>query len=119
MSDYNKRLGAYGEKLAGEFLARRGYKIIARNFQTKLGEIDLIVHKGDELLFVEVKTRTGSGNGFPETAVDWRKTSHLLKAAEIFLTQYSATAWRLDIISVEIDRTAKSARIKWFKDITS
>ncbi len=119
MSDYNKRLGAYGEKLAGDFLIRRGYGIISKNYLTKFGEIDLVVHKGDELLFVEVKTRTGSVSGYPETAVDRRKTAHLLKATETYLANRAPTAWRLDIISVEIDRPAGRARIKWFKDITA
>lgn len=119
MSDYNKRLGAYGEKLAADFFQRRGGVIVAKNFSTAAGEIDLIVRCGDELLFVEVKTRTGSGSGFPETAVSRIKTEHLLKTAQAYLCQYPGTLWRLDILSVEINRSTKTAKMKWFKNITA
>ena len=117
MSDYNKRLGAYGEKLASEFFLRRGYCLAARNYRTRFGEIDLIVCKGDELLFIEVKTRTASGNGYPEMAVGKSKAEHLRRAALAYLSGHGFQLWRLDILSVEIDRRAKTAKLKWFKDI--
>ncbi|MBP5618294.1 MAG: YraN family protein, partial [Clostridia bacterium] len=49
--------GERGEKLAARYLRRKGYRILERNFQTRFGEIDLIARKGDQLVFVEVKTR--------------------------------------------------------------
>lgn len=117
MSDYKKRLGAYGENLAGAFLIRRGYQIIDKNFRTNFGEIDLIAFKGDELLFVEVKTRTASNFGYPELAVDWRKIKHLIKAAKIYLSLKNYdNFWRLDIISVEIDKQNKTAKFRWIND---
>jgi len=118
MSDYNVRLGAYGENLAAAFLARRGYKIIDRNFRTRSGELDLIAAKGDELLFIEVKTRTAVTFGFPELAVDRLKNGRLQKTIGIYLDSRRIQAYpRLDIISVEIDRAAGKARIRWIKDI--
>lgn len=118
MSDYKKRLGAYGENLAANFLVRRGYKIIDRNFRTNFGEIDLIASKGDELLFVEVKTRTASSFGYPELSVDWRKIKHLIKAAKIYLNLKNYdNFWRLDIISVEIDKNKKTAKFRWINDV--
>ncbi|MFA5020838.1 MAG: YraN family protein [Patescibacteria group bacterium] len=117
MSDYKQRLGAYGEDLAANFLAGKGCRIISRNFRTAYGEIDLIAQSGDELLFVEVKTRTASGYGYPELAVNRQKISHLAKAAEIYLNKTSRrSCWRLDIVSVEINKPAKLAKIRWFKD---
>jgi len=118
MSDYKKRLGAYGENLAADFLIRRGYNIIDRNFRTNFGEIDLIAAKGDELLFVEVKTRTASNFGYPELAVDWRKIKHLIKAAKIYLNLKNyQNFWRLDIISVEINKVKKTAKFRWINDV--
>lgn len=118
MSDYKKRLGAYGENLAGEFLIRRGYQIIDKNFRTNFGEIDLIASRSDELLFVEVKTRTASNFGYPELAVDWRKIKHLIKAAKIYLNLKNYdNFWRLDIISVEIDKQNKTAKFRWINDV--
>lgn len=118
MPDYKQRLGAYGENLAANYLIRRGCKIIGRNFRTAHGEIDLIATTGDELLFVEVKTRTASDFGFPELAVDFRKISRLLRTAETYLNLSRWNSyWRLDIISVEINKSAKTAKIRWLKDI--
>ena len=79
MSDYNRRLGQYGENLAAEFLIRRGCRIIDQNFATPYGELDLIATNGDEILFIEVKTRTNVTYGYPEIAVDTKKLNHLQK----------------------------------------
>ena len=118
MSDYKIRLGKYGENLAADFLIKRGYKIIDRNYQTVYGELDLIATNSDELLFVEVKTRTKSSYGFPELAVNREKVKHLMKAARVYLTYRKLTVvWQLDIISVEIDPLAKTAKIRRFQDI--
>ncbi|MFA5029880.1 MAG: YraN family protein [Patescibacteria group bacterium] len=118
MSNYKIRLGKFGEQLAAEFLKRNGYKIIDKNFYTPFGEIDLIAESGDEILFVEVKARSGEDFGYPEVAVDRRKTSHLLKTIGLYLERKNLNNfWRLDIISVEIDRARKVAKVKWFKGI--
>lgn len=119
-SNYKIRLGRYGEKLAADFLIRRGYKIIDKNFFTNYGEIDLIAQTGEELALVEVKTRTKSDFGFPELAVDKKKISHLLKAAQIYLHHKQwRKFWRLDIISIEIDQIHKTANIRQFENVES
>ncbi len=58
-------LGRWGERVAEEHLRQRGYRILARSHRSLLGEIDLIVRDGDWVVFVEVKTRTGSAKGHP------------------------------------------------------
>lgn len=119
MSDYRVRLGKYGENLAAQFLFRRGYRIVEKNYYTQFGEIDLIATSGDEILFVEVKTRTADKAGLPETAVDYHKLRHLQKAARIYLNNRNLNCfWRLDIISVELDRETSRAKIKWFNNIS-
>jgi putative endonuclease len=113
------RLGKYGENLAAQFLIRRGYEIVKRNYYTQFGEIDLIARLGDEILFAEVKTRTADKTGLPETAVDRHKLRHLQKAARIYLNDRGLNCfWRLDIISVELNRTTGTAKIKWFNNIS-
>jgi len=120
MEGYKIRIGRYGENLAAQFLARNGVEIIDRNFYTRYGEIDLIARLGDEILFVEVKTRTGNDFGYPEEAVDSQKIKHLVKAIEIYLDNKRLSAfWRLDAISVEINTSRKTAKIRWFKNLTS
>jgi putative endonuclease len=119
MGNYKIRLGQYGENLAADFLIRRGFKIISRNFQTVYGEIDLIAASGDIFLFVEVKTRTRNDFGFPELAVDRKKISHLIKASQIYLArQQISSAWQLDIISVEINKHRLTARIRRFENVS-
>lgn len=121
MDDYKVRIGRYGENLAAQFLVRNGAKIIDRNFYTRFGEIDLIARSGDEILFVEVKTRTSNDFGYPEDAVDWRKIRHLIKAINIYMASKGLDNmfWRLDAISVEINAISKVAKIKWFKNLTN
>lgn len=115
MSDYNRRLGQYGERLAAEFLIRRGCQIITQNFATPYGELDLIATDGNEILFIEVKTRTNVTYGYPEIAVDARKLSHLQKAISIYLNQqHIINNWHLEIISIELDKLKKTAKIKRF-----
>jgi putative endonuclease len=115
---YRQKLGAYGEQLAEDFFRRRGYITLDKNFRTREGEIDLIVRNGNELLFVEVKTRMSDAFGYPENAVDFRKLAHLHQAINIYFSQNIwKSYWRLDIISIEINRQTKKAKIVWFKDI--
>ncbi len=118
MSDYRVRLGKYGEKLAAQYLERQGCRVIDSNYYTQWGEIDLIAENGNELLFCEVKTRTSDSCGYPEMAVDYHKVKKVLKAIQIYLNRKNIEKfWRFDIVSVEIDKENKKARLKWFKGI--
>ncbi len=88
--------------MAEKYLARQGYKILARNFRTRWGEIDLVAKEGDCLAFVEVKTRRGLGYGAPEEAVTRTKQEHLIKAAQIYLSQtkQAHALWRIDVVAL-------------------
>jgi putative endonuclease len=68
--DPRRRLGALGERLAGEHMERAGYQIIERNFSCPLGEVDLVAATEDALVFCEVKTRVASGRAGPATPLD-------------------------------------------------
>ncbi len=98
-------LGTRGEELAAEYLENKGYTILEKNFTVhKIGEIDLIVKKGDEIIFVEVKTRTGIRYGYPEEAVNYWKVKKISRAARHFLHTRNIhdTYIRFDIVSVYI-----------------
>lgn len=115
---HNSKIGKLGEDLATDFLKENGYKVIDRNFYTRYGEIDLIAQRGDEILFVEVKTRSSDKYGYPEQAVDYRKIKHLLLAIKIYFKVNNLSSfWRLDIISVELNTL--TPKIEWFKDISA
>ena len=83
----NQILGRQGEQAAADFLQQQGYVICARNFRVPVGEIDIIVRKGDVLAFVEVKTRHGNRYGTPAQAVNFRKQKKIIQTAHWFLRQ--------------------------------
>ena len=78
---HNKLLGKKGEKLVEKFLLARGYTLLKRNFRTPVGEADLVMQDGDEIVFVEVKTRTSEAFGTPKEAVGREKQKRYYKIA--------------------------------------
>jgi putative endonuclease len=80
-----KALGIKGEDMASVVLMEKGYDIIARNYVTRFGEIDIIAKKGETLIFCEVKTRLSDSQGKGREAVDQRKQEKIRRCAEIFL----------------------------------
>ena len=97
----NQRVGKWGEQAAADFLAERGYEIVARNLRTPYGEIDLIAQKDGFTIFVEVKARTSKVFGPPEVAVTPRKQGHMLACAEHYAQQNEIDHWQIDVIAVE------------------
>ena len=69
MKNRNQLLGQKGEEVACGYLRKKGYTIVTRNWRSKIGEIDIVAKRGDVLVFVEVKTRGGTGHGYPEEAI--------------------------------------------------
>jgi putative endonuclease len=80
-------LGKEGERIAEQYLKRKGYKLVERNYRCSAGEVDLIVLDRRVIVFVEVKTRTDHGFGTPLEAVQPRKQRKMMQAAQFFLTQ--------------------------------
>ncbi|HNQ35871.1 MAG TPA: YraN family protein [bacterium] len=99
-----QRLGARGEALAADFLRRRGYRILARNYRTRLGELDLVARHGREIVFIEVRTRQGGGFGTPAESVRRLKQSRWRRAAVVFLQQqdWSDRPCRFDFVGVDL-----------------
>lgn len=99
-------VGRQGEDLAAEYLKNRGYKVIARNFRTRFGEIDLICRHRRVLVFVEVKTRSSTYFGPPGAAVDRRKQQKLSRTALAFLQEkrWADQSARFDVLEVTFDR---------------
>lgn len=100
-----RELGLQGEEMAARYLKKRGYQILARNYYTRYGELDIICVKRNELIFVEVKTRRSTKYGTPEEAITSRKIEHLRKAAAIYLeaNQPSFREIRFDVIALMME----------------
>ncbi|MCK4333699.1 YraN family protein [candidate division WOR-3 bacterium] len=100
-------LGRKGEEAVERFLTKQGYRILARNFHTRWGELDIVAQDGAEVVFVEVKTRTSSDFVRPEEAVNFKKQDHLRKAAEIWLAKnylLEPPPCRFDVVAVIIKK---------------
>ena len=83
---YKRKVGRMGEDLASDMLESSGYRIIARNYMTRDGEIDIIAIKDGVIHFVEVKTRSGDEFGYPADAVTESKQKRIRKAAKAYLS---------------------------------
>ncbi len=94
--------GRYGERVAADFLKRRGYRVLARNYRTKYGEIDLICRDRNVLAFVEVKTRPDERFGAPASAVHAQKQTHSTRAAAAYCQALRSPppTCRFDIVEV-------------------
>lgn len=79
---WRKKLGREGESLAGRYLQGQGFRILERNYRCRLGEIDLIAQKGDDLFFIEVKSRRSTDSVSPLELVPHSKQVHISKVAQ-------------------------------------
>lgn len=107
-------LGRRGEDAAAAHMARTGYTLIARNWRCAIGEIDLVALMGDQVVFVEVKTRRG-GAWSPEESISPRKAGRLRALAYAYLADASLPAerpWRIDVIAVEVDGAGQITRLE-------
>lgn len=95
-------LGNKGERLAARFLKEQGYRIIAWQYRTALGEIDLIALDGECVVFVEVKTRRSSDAGHPVEAVGHHKQTQLTRLALAYLKRHNLLnhAARFDVVAI-------------------
>jgi len=105
MNDYRQKIGRIGEELALKYYAEHGYGVIDKNWRRKFAEIDLIVGNGQEIIFVEVKTRRSKNYGWGELAVGFRKKQKIKHAIDLFLLEneiYKEMNIRFDVLVVEL-----------------
>lgn len=101
MSRYNKDLGDFGEAAARNFLSEKGYKIVAQNYYTRNGELDIVCIDKNNIVFVEVKTRTSDKFGTPAESVTKRKLEHFINAARDYYREHpTRLEVRFDVIEV-------------------
>lgn len=119
MKNYRQKLGAKGEKMAAEYLVKNGYLIIDRNFRTREGEIDLIAEKNEELVFIEVKSRSSLTFGSPEEAVNEKKQQKIMAVINRYLEKkgLNTAKWRLEIITLFLDRKKHRLSLRHLKNL--
>lgn len=104
-------MGKRGEEIARRYLRDHGYRIVARNWRCRFGEIDIIARDEEMLVFIEVKTRTGTGFGGAEGAVTPHKQARLIAAARSYMSEVrTELAMRFDVVAIT------GRRVKLYKD---
>ena len=116
MPDANAQAGRLGEDAALDAYIHRGFGLVARNWRCRIGELDLIVTRGDVLVFCEVKTRRGPAFGGGYEAVTGRKRAKVRAVAEAFLQASGARprAIRFDVASVALG--PRGPEVELFED---
>ncbi len=99
-----KELGRRGEVLARRYLDKQGYTILDTNFRCSYGEIDIVAQEGEQLVFVEVKTRRSHAFGIPEESITQSKKDKLLEVAQAYLQIHAGLPeeWRIDVVTISI-----------------
>lgn len=100
MAEHNE-LGKKGEKLAAEFLLKKGYKIVAQNFRYQKAEVDIIARKKNILAVIEVKTRSTPHFGDPQNFIKQKQINLLVKAIDFFVNEHQLDVEvRFDIVAI-------------------
>jgi len=114
----NKKTGAAGEKAAEDFLRKKGYRILERNFQTKFGEIDLVCRKDKVMVFVEVKTKTSDEFGEPWEMVNQRKLEQVERMGEVWNMKNNWQGLcRIDVVGVWLDNKGQVDKIEHWENV--
>jgi len=101
----NIKKGRRGEAIAQKFLRKNGFKIKETNYRSSFGEIDIIATEGDDIVFIEVKTRHNVSYGAPGASVGRRKQRHITRAARQYLKEKGlnedTVGVRFDVVGIE------------------
>ena len=100
--DNKHKTGLAGQEAAEKFLINKGYKILARNYRIRTGEIDLILKHGTYIVFVEVKFRKNTAYGLPREAVGFTKQKRIINTAQHYLSRHNLvdSDARFDVVEV-------------------
>jgi putative endonuclease len=106
--------GILGDKIAGDYLQKRGYRILETNYRCPHGEIDIVARHEDYLVFIEVRTKKSRCFGSPEESITHAKRQKLIATAWHY-RQAAADPpplWRIDTVAVELNRKNEILRIE-------
>ena len=116
----NKRKrGAKGEEIAAAHLKKKGYKIIARNYNCLVGEMDIIALDGECLVFIEVRSRWSDRFGTPEESITADKVARLTKIGRYYLAKEvrREVPCRFDFIGIMLDNGDNVLRLNHIENI--
>ena len=113
--------GILGEKLARDFLKKRGYRVLETNYRRPEGEIDIVAKQRDYLVFIEVRTKKSLQFGSPEESITPAKKERLIATAYHYRQNHDnlPPLWRIDVVAVELDQKGKPSRIELIENAVS
>jgi len=113
--------GILGEKLARDFLKKRGYHILETNYRCPHGEIDIIARHKDYLVFIEVRAKKSLKFGSPEESITPAKKERMIATAWHYQQAHDnlPPLWRIDIVAIELDQKGKLSRIDLIENAIS
>lgn len=120
MTTQKQNTGKLGEDIAAKYLENKSYKIVARNYRKKWGEIDIVAQQSDELVFIEVKTQRGGFEWRPEENITQHKKHQLSRIINTYLKENKIPEnqnWRIDVLAIELDFKTQNARVEHIKNI--
>ncbi len=111
-----QELGIHGERTAEQHLISLGYRILARNWRWRKGEMDLIAEQRQEIVFVEVKARRSQTYGSPEESITRAKREKLIQTAYAYLnsTNRQDSEWRIDVIAIDLKQDGSVIRLEHY-----
>ena len=118
MKKYNKDIGSYGENLAIDYLVKKNYNLLAKNFRNRHGEIDLIFKESDTIIFIEVKSRYSYHFGLPRESVTYFKQKQIIYISNYFLYKYKLLNHncRFDVIEINFHIDSSKYELNFLKD---
>lgn len=122
MKQNNRKTGNKGEEVAAEYLTKKGYEILARNYREKYGEIDIVARckvKGESyIVFVEVKTKTEGEYGEPWEMINKHKLKQITNMGHLWCIQnhYHGLV-RIDVVGVWLDMKGEVERLEHWENV--
>ncbi len=116
-----KDVGILGEKLAKDFLKKKGYRITETNYRCPEGEIDIVAKHGEYLVFIEVRAKTSLEFGSPEESITLAKMEKLRAVTAHYQQTHSnlPQLWRIDVVAIELTQKGKLSRIDLIENAVS
>jgi|SRR3989338_1679577 len=117
--EIRKNVGKGGEDIACQFLERKGYKIVERNYRQKWGEIDIIAEKEGTVRFVEVKTVSRENPSYrPEELIHTTKLRKVARTAALYMEgKQDNREFQIDAVTVVMNEVTRIARCKLFEQV--
>ena len=108
-------LGRIGENIIADYITKLGYKVVERNFACNQGEIDIVAKDKEELVFIEVKTRTDISYGEASEAVTDTKKRHLINSIKYYIHKRNLETEFISIDVAEVYIKCGKVKINYIK----